>query len=160
VAIRIEKQCDDVTRMIISHIAGDAIRIDVLRDGATVTVEPTLATRSDILQHRVGRRMESTDLRDVDGVRHYDLGEHRSRALVVGAFSPSCTSCSNLVDRIAGRIGHRSPTASVLAVTESANFDVDLAQLRTRRGAVPLAIASRRPTRTSRWATTIGSTSS
>jgi hypothetical protein len=134
--------CDDVTRAIVSHQPGDVIEIDLKRGDATLLVRPILATRSQVLERRVGQHVEATNLEDVDG-RHWDLADRRGHALVVGTFDANCAGCSTLVDRMAERLVRRTPATSVLAVTADPDPMAPMTPARARslRGTVPLAIA-------------------
>jgi PDZ domain-containing protein len=143
-AITAGHSCQDVNVAITAHAPGDQIRIEVLRGGEQVVVHATLATRSEVLQRRVGQRMAATDLIGVDDHQHYDLGERKSRTLVVGVFDPNCAGCGHVVDHIADRLARRAranSAVSVLAVTSGDGSDADLAKLRPLTSTVPIAVA-------------------
>ncbi len=134
------RACDDVTRAIVSHQPGDVIEIELKRGDARLLVRPILATRSQVLERRVGQHVDTTDLEDADG-QHWDLADRRGHALVVGTFDANCAGCSALVDRVAERLVRRTPTTTVLAVTGDLERPMTLERARGLRGTVPLAIA-------------------
>jgi hypothetical protein len=146
IAITAAKACQDVNDTITSHTPGDQIRIEVLRgEGEEVVAHARLATRSEVLQRRVGQRIAATDLIGVDDHQHYDLGERKSRTLVIGVFDPNCAGCGHLVDHIADRLARRAranSAVSVLAVTLGDASDAGLAaRLRPLTSTVPIAVA-------------------
>jgi PDZ domain len=137
------KACDDVMRAITFHQPGEQIEIELVRGDQTIVVHPTLATRSQVLERRVGERIDASDLEDVDG-RRWNLADPRGHSLIVGAFDTNCAGCSALVDRVAEKLSRRSPAAEVLAVVaDSEHPDRPLAPgvIKSIHGAVPLAVA-------------------
>ncbi|HEY1815839.1 MAG TPA: PDZ domain-containing protein [Kofleriaceae bacterium] len=135
--------CDDVMRAITFHQPGEQIELELVRGDQTIVVHPTLATRSQVLERRVGEHIDASDLEDVDG-RRWNLADPRGHALIVGAFDTNCAGCSVLVDRLAEKLSRRSPAAEVLAiVADSEHPDRPLAPgvVRALQGTVPLAVA-------------------
>jgi hypothetical protein len=131
--------CDQLVANITTHSPGDRIRVDLLRNAVHHTVEVTLSTRSDVVQKRVGQRIGSTDLVDVDDARrHYDLGDG-GKTTVVGWFTDRCTGCSHVFDRIADGLKDRAKAGVfVLAVTPRRGEPTDLRKSFTS----PVALAT------------------
>lgn len=108
--------CDQIQANITSHVPGDRIRIDVLRGVVHREVVATLATRAEVVQRRIGPRIATTDLVDVDDPRrHYDLSG-RGATKVVGFFTDHCTGCARVFDRIADGLKAKSANVFELAV--------------------------------------------
>ncbi|MFT3699367.1 MAG: PDZ domain-containing protein [Kofleriaceae bacterium] len=118
-AIALDKtgSCDQLVANITSHAPGDRIRIDYMRGAVHREVTATLATRAEVVQRKVGQRIATTDLVDVDDARHhYDLSE-RGKTTVVGFFTEHCSGCARVFDRIADGLKSKSPAVFELAVT-------------------------------------------
>ena len=111
------RPCDQLVANITTHAPNDRIRMDVERNTAHRTLNVTLSTRADVLQKRVGQRVGTTDLIDVDDIRHhYDLNDS-GKTTVVGWFTDRCSGCAHVFDRIADGLKDRSKSnVFVLAV--------------------------------------------
>jgi hypothetical protein len=137
--------CDQLVANITTHSPGDKIRVDFERNTVLRNVTVTLSTRADVLQKRVGQRIGTTDLVDVDDERHHiDLGDS-GKTRVVGWFTSACTGCARVFDRVSDGLKNRarlqSTTVTLLAVTLRNNRE-DLKELRkTFSSPVPLAVA-------------------
>ncbi|HEY0254524.1 MAG TPA: PDZ domain-containing protein [Kofleriaceae bacterium] len=133
--------CDQLVSNITAHAPGDRIRIDFVRGVVHREVTATLATRAEVVQRKVGQRIGTTDLVDVDDARrHYDLSE-RGKTTVVGFFTEHCSGCAHVFDRVTDGLKAKSPSVSVLAVTPR-DTRYDVADLRkTFTSSVPLAVA-------------------
>jgi PDZ domain len=109
--------CTQLVANITTHAPNDRIRMDVERNTAHRTLNVTLSTRADVLQKRVGQRVGTTDLIDVDDSRHhYDLNDS-GKTTVVGWFTDRCSGCAHVFDRIADGLKDRSKSnVFVLAV--------------------------------------------
>lgn len=116
------RPCDQLVANITTHAPNDRIRMDVERNTVHRTLSVTLSTRADVLQKRVGRRVGTTDLIDVDDPRHhYDLSD-RGKTTVVGWFTDRCSGCARVFDRVADGLKDRSKTnVFVLAVMPRGN---------------------------------------
>jgi hypothetical protein len=137
-----KQPCDQLVANITTHAPGDRIRVDVDRHGIHVDMLATLATRADMVQRRVGTRIGTTDLVDVDDPRHhYDLGERTGKTYVVGWFTERCTGCARVFDRIADGLKARVSSAFELAVTPHDDFHGDPAVRRGFASPVALAVA-------------------
>jgi hypothetical protein len=132
--------CDQLVATITTHAPGDRIRVDVLRNAVRRDLVATLATRAEVVQRRVGQRIGSTDLVDVDDPRHhYDLAD-RGKTLVVGWFVDRCSGCARVFDRVADGLKQRAHSnVAVLAVT-ARGFRDDLGDLR-KSFSSPVALA-------------------
>ncbi|MEO8842113.1 MAG: PDZ domain-containing protein [Kofleriaceae bacterium] len=120
--------CDQLVANITTHSPNDRIRVDIERNTVHRTLSVTLSTRADVLQKRVGQRVGTTDLIDVDDNRHhYDLSDS-GRTTVVGWFTDRCSGCARVFDRIADGLKDRAKTdVFVLAVMpRSEREDIDL----------------------------------
>jgi hypothetical protein len=135
--------CERLVAAITAHAAGDAVRIDVARGTQQIVLNATLTTRAEVLQKKVGHRMESTDVTDVDDPRHhFDLGERKSRTTVIGFFLQQCSNCARVFDRVSDGLKKRAGAAVVLGVTPRSAHDDGTVNLRKSFTAqVPLAIA-------------------
>ena len=134
--------CDRLVANITSRAPGDTVRLDVDRNMVHQVLAVTLSTRAEVLQKRVGERIATTDLVDVDDQRsHIDLGTS-GKTRVVGWFTSQCAGCGRVFDRIADRLKDRANTGVVvLGVTERGENET-LVDLRKRFGSsVPLAAA-------------------
>ncbi|CAN5574195.1 hypothetical protein BH11MYX1_BH11MYX1_29520 [soil metagenome] len=132
--------CDQLVANITMHAPGDKVRVDLDRSGRHVDTVATLATRADMVQRRVGKRIGTTDLVDADDPRrHYDLGERVGKTYVVGWFTERCTGCARVFDRIADGLKARASSAFELAVTPRDTLD-DMSAVR-KSFASPVALA-------------------
>ena len=119
-----KQPCDQLVAIITTRAPGDRIRVDILRNGVHRDMLATLATRAEMVQRRVGKRIGTTDLVDVDDPRRrYDLGERSGKTYVVGWFTERCAGCARVFDRIADGLKARSSSAFELAVTPRDHFD-------------------------------------
>jgi PDZ domain len=118
------RPCDQLVANITTHAPNDRIRMDVERNTAHRALNVTLSTRADVLQKRVGQRVGTTDLIDVDDIRHhYDLNDS-GKTTVVGWFTDRCSGCAHVFDRIADGLKDRSKSnVFVLAVMPRGNKD-------------------------------------
>jgi hypothetical protein len=118
------RPCDQLVANITTHAPNDRIRMDVERNTAHRTLNVTLSTRADVLQKRVGQRVGTTDLTDVDdNRRHYDLSDS-GRTTVVGWFTTHCSGCAHVFDRVADGLKDRSKSnVFVLAVMPRGDKD-------------------------------------
>ncbi|MEO8549247.1 MAG: PDZ domain-containing protein, partial [Kofleriaceae bacterium] len=135
--------CDQLVAAITAHVPGDRIDVDLVRNMVHREVVAVLGTRADVVQKRVGRRIGSTDLVDVDDPRqHYDLDQRAGKTMVVGFFEARCEGCARVFDKIADRLHDRAKSdVAVLAVTARENGD-DFSGYRKRfHSSVPLAVA-------------------
>ena len=137
-----KQPCDQLVAAITSHVPGDSVRIDVSRGTQHVVLNATLTTRAEVLQRRVGHRMESTDVVDVDDARHhFDLAGRKGRTTVIGFFLQQCSNCARVFDRVADELKKRAGAAFVLGVTPRSARD-DVSYLRKSfTASVPLAVA-------------------
>lgn len=119
------RPCDQLVANITTHAPNDRIRMDVERNTAHRTLTITLSTRADVLQKRVGQRVGTTDLVDVDDIRHhYDLNDS-GKTTVVGWFTDRCSGCAHVFDRIADGLKDRSKSnVFVLAVMPRTHEEV------------------------------------
>jgi hypothetical protein len=119
------RPCDQLVANITTHAPNDRIRMDVERNTAHRTLNVTLSTRADVLQKRVGQRVGTTDLIDVDDIRHhYDLNDS-GKTTVVGWFTDRCSGCAHVFDRIADGLKDRSKSdVFVLAVMPRTREDL------------------------------------
>ena len=77
--------CDQLLDIVKAHQPGDRIRLDLARGANKLVEHVTLTSRSDVWQRRVGERMETTDVVDVDDARHrYEIGRASCRERVYG----------------------------------------------------------------------------
>lgn len=137
-----KQPCEQLVANITTHAPGDRVRIDVDRHGIHVDMLATLATRADMVQRRVGKRIGTTDLVDVDDPRqHYDLGERTGKTYVVGWFTERCSGCARVFDRIADGLKARASSAFELAVTPRDDFDGSTAVRKGFASPVALAVA-------------------
>ena len=136
------KPCDQLVAAITAHTAGDNVRIDVSRGNQHLVLNATLTTRAEVLQKRVGHRMEATDVIDVDDARqHYDLAERKGKTTVIGFFLQQCSNCARVFDRVSDGLKKRAGSATILGVTPRPARD-DVSYLRKSfTASVPLAIA-------------------
>jgi len=138
----LKQPCDQLVANITTHAPGDRIRVDILRNGVHRDVVATLATRAEMVQRRVGKRIGTTDLVDVDDPRRrYDLGDRAGKTYVVGWFTERCTGCARVFDRIADGLKARSSSAFELAVTPRDYFDEMPAVRKGFSSPVALAVA-------------------
>lgn len=137
------RACDELNAAIVGHQPDDSVELTIVRNGEPRVVHPVLATRSQVLERRVGQRLGvGAVVEDPDG-RHWELGERRGHALIVGAFDERCAGCVALVDRVAERLARRAPSAEALAVTSDPDPDLETRArtVRSMRGSVPMALA-------------------
>jgi hypothetical protein len=137
------RACDELNGAIVAHQPDDAVELTLLRNGEPRVVHPVLATRSQVLERRVGQRLGvGAVVEDPDG-HHWELGERRGHALVIGAFDEQCVGCVGLVDHVAERLARRAPSAEALAVTTDGRTDLEVraTSVRAIRGVVPMALA-------------------
>lgn len=140
--------CDALRSSIVTHPAGDRIRLDVRRfnPAAKLSINVTLSSRADILHRRfVGQPLELGEPVDIDDAkRTYDLGDVRGVTSVIGWFMlDRCTGCSQLFERVSDAIAARKLERPpfMLAVT-AAGLRGDPKQYRSSYvSRVPLAIA-------------------
>ena len=94
--------CSTLQTQIVSHRAGEDIKLDVRRGVQRITVKATLSTRADVLYRRlVGEQIDPTELEDIDNKKvSYNLGD-RGKTTIVGWFMlENCTNCGRVFDRI------------------------------------------------------------
>ena len=143
--------CQQMVDAIIAHEPGDRVRIEVRRGDHAIVANATLTTRAEVLQKRVGVRMESTALIDADDPRRtIDLSERHNATTIVGWFTKPCAGCAGVFDRVNDSLSKRlHATPRILAVETYepdplADHDVakELAALRKDFvSSVPLAVA-------------------
>jgi len=133
--------CDQLVAAITAHVAGDRIAVDLVRNMVHKEVVAVLGTRADVVQKRVGHRIGSTDLVDVDDPRqHYDLDQRSGKTIVVGWFLARCGGCARVFDKISDGLKARSKSdAFVLAVMPREGRD-EVGDLR-KQFASPVALA-------------------
>ncbi|MDB4958053.1 MAG: hypothetical protein JWO36_5622 [Myxococcales bacterium] len=143
--------CVDLKASIVSHPAGDQIRLDVHRISVAVklTINVTLSTRAEILHRRfVGQPLELGELVDIDNAKMtYDDSNVRGATSVIGWFIlDSCTQCSRLFERVSDAIAARKLERPpfMLAVTASGMAGEPSKFRSTYTSRVPLAMARSR----------------
>lgn len=135
--------CDQLVVAITGHAPGDRIAVDLVRNMVHKDVAVVLGTRADVVQKRVGQRIGSTDLIDVDDpTHHYDLDERSGKTMVVGFFEARCDGCARVFDKISDKLRARTKTeVSVLAVMPHDDGDDFTAYRKKFTSSVPLAVA-------------------
>lgn len=132
--------CDQLVNAITAHVAGDRIVVDLVRNMVHKEVVAVLGTRAEVVQKRVGHRIGTTDLVDVDDPRqHYDLDERSGKTIVVGWFLARCGGCAHVFDKINDQLKTRTKDAFVLAVMPREYRD-ELSDLR-KQFSSPVALA-------------------
>jgi hypothetical protein len=141
VPLDVNRSCDQLVDAIKAHTPGDVVRLDLARGSQRVVLSATLTTQADVLQKKVGQRLVSTDVVDVDDARrHFDLAERKSRTTVIGFFLSQCSNCARVFEKVADGLKKRATAAVVLGVTPRPSRD-DVSLLRKSFTAqVPLAI--------------------
>jgi hypothetical protein len=136
--------CDQLMNIITAHQPGDRIRLDVMRGTAKLVQHATLTTRAEVLQRRVGERLDPMEVVDVDDAkRHYEIGDRRNRTTVIGWFNAErCVGCSIVFDRVSDGLAKRGSTAALLLAVTPHPLSDNVANLRrVFSSSVPLAIA-------------------
>lgn len=136
------RPCDQLVANITTHSPNDRIRMDVERNTVHRTLSVTLSTRADVLQKRVGHRVGTTDLIDVDDKRHhYDLNDS-GKTTVVGWFTDNCTGCARVFDRVADGLKDRGKSNVLVLAVMPRGSKEGLDDLRKSfNSPVPLAVA-------------------
>lgn len=94
--------CDAVLKAVQSHVAGDTVDVEVVRNGAPLKLKATLLSRDEILRRRlVGAPAPTTELFGVDDDMTFDLSANRGKTTIVGWFDPRCTGCNSIFTRLA-----------------------------------------------------------
>ena len=135
--------CEQLVANITTHAPNDRIRMDVQRNAVHRALSVTLSTRADVLQKRVGQRVGTTDLIDVDDNRHhYDLSDG-GKTTVVGWFNNErCSGCAHVFDRVADGLKDRAKNNVGLLAVLPRGAHEEAADLRKSFASpVPLAIA-------------------
>ena len=141
-ALNDKAPCDLLVTAITAHVPGDRVRIDVARGAVHLALTATLTTRADVLQKRVGQRMDPTEVTDADDTsRHYELGDRTHRTAVYGFFMSQCAGCARVFERVADGLKKRGNPAFVLGVTPTPLRDDVAAVRKSFTPAVPLALA-------------------
>lgn len=113
--------CDALVESVITREPSEYISLELLgRDRHRRTVKARLTSRGEIFHDRyAGRRVPSANVVALDDGRDVDLGEHNTRATIVGWFDPRCTSCKALLARVADWVAAHRDKAIGLAVTRT-----------------------------------------
>jgi PDZ domain-containing protein len=135
--------CDQLVTMITAHAPGDKIRLDIARNAVPMVLTPILMTRAEVLQHRIGPRMDTVEVIDADDAhRRYNLGEPTGRTQVVGFYLPACSGCSRMFERVADGLRKRALGAPFLLGVTPNPIREDVAMIRKNFApGVPLALA-------------------
>lgn len=124
------RPCEQLVAAITSHAAGEAVRIDVAREGQHLAVIATLTTRADVIQNHVGRRVAAIRATDVDDPRQQvDLVQSSGQPVVLGFSLPQCHSCGRIVGRVADRVRRLDPAAAIVSVVPRWRDDASTARV-------------------------------
>jgi hypothetical protein len=134
--------CAELSEAIVAHQPGEVIQVELWRRGETVTVQPMLTTRAELLsKHFVGRALESVDVHELDDGRAYDLADDVvGHTTVLGWFDQAhCTDCPAALRKVTTKLAARARAVRIRAVTSG---DVDELQKSTPVVGAPIVVAS------------------
>lgn len=136
-----KRPCDQLVAAITSRMPGDRVRVDIARGTHRLAVTAVLTTRADVLRTKVGHRIASILVTDVDDQRRlFDLAERGGRPAVLGFFLPQCTNCGRVLETVANGLRRRARSATVRGVVPRLTPD-DKTNVRGAVGvSLPLAI--------------------
>ena len=127
--------CQVLTMMIVSHMPGDSVRLDLWRDNRHVVTTAVLSTRSSIANLRVGKMLEDA-VQDYDDGSELNLRDLRGQTTILAWADHlgHCDDCGALIRRVGDRVQERggaatAPQVVAVAKVKGSNELADLQAL-------------------------------